>query len=365
LCFYTEIFSVGCAMKIKAWQLGLAGLGVSVSMALAGQTLPLGSEPSSIRFPSSPTPPVRLEPTAAQPEAEDSSAISLLRGFKDSDVKFDLQELMDVLRDRRHEGWVLAAYPDPKTGRPLIGAGFSLDLSARDHPQLDSLNPHPFLEPSSDELWRASGLQPGLLQSILEQFSERARIWSKKRFRQNIRTLTPQITDAEATLLLRVAAIQAIFNAKAYCRDFDQMSASQQMAVSQLVYQLGVNLEEFSQFLTLINSHPEGNEPAAETPEHATAAAEKMHWELVQRSLTQSQWARLYRGRATTVIAMLDPDYAVSPGAAEHRVSAYLRPVVHRRTRRSKPLEEISTRNPGVKAKPGGKRAHTRLKRSA
>ena len=77
----------------------------------------------------------------------------MLEGFRDSDVKFDLNELLDLLRDHRHEGWVLAAYPDPKTGQPLIGAGFSLDLPARAHPQLDPLNPHPFLEPSSAEIF--------------------------------------------------------------------------------------------------------------------------------------------------------------------------------------------------------------------
>jgi hypothetical protein len=58
--------------------------------------------------------------------------------------------------------------------------------------------------------------------------------------------LTPQITDEEATLLLRVSAIQAIYNARAYCRNFDQLTGAQQMGLSQLVYQMGVNLDEFS-----------------------------------------------------------------------------------------------------------------------
>ena len=72
-----------------------------------------------------------------------------LLNFKDSDIKFSLHSLMEILRDHQHEGWVLAAYPDPNTGRPLIGAGFSLDVQATEHPQLDPLNPHPFVEPSS------------------------------------------------------------------------------------------------------------------------------------------------------------------------------------------------------------------------
>ena len=40
---------------------------------------------------------------------------------------------------------------------------------------------------------------------------------------------------------------------RAYCRVFDQLTASQQMALSQLVFQMGVNLEEFTQFLSAIN----------------------------------------------------------------------------------------------------------------
>ncbi len=54
----------------------------------------------------------------------------MLLNFKESDIKFSLPAMMETLRDHRHEGWVLAAYPDPNTGRPLIGAGFSLDVQA-------------------------------------------------------------------------------------------------------------------------------------------------------------------------------------------------------------------------------------------
>ncbi|HXP11149.1 MAG TPA: hypothetical protein VN828_21770, partial [Acidobacteriaceae bacterium] len=64
----------------------------------------------------------------------DNGAQQLLT-FRDSDIKFGLQSMMDILRDHQHEGWVLAAYPDPTTHRPLIGAGFSLDVLETPHPQ--------------------------------------------------------------------------------------------------------------------------------------------------------------------------------------------------------------------------------------
>lgn len=253
-------------------------------------------------------------------------AVQQLLAFKDSDVKFSLQNLMSILSDRRHEGWVLAAYPDPKTGRPLIGAGFSLDLPAREHPQRDPLNPRPFLEPSSAQLWQAAGLDSERLQSILDQYSDHLAAWSKRRYRNKIRTLAPQITNEEATLLLRISAIQSIYNAKAYCRSFDSLTSSQQLALSQLVYQMGVNLEEFSQFLNLINNNS-GNS----LPSESSAGPDAEYWTAVQHSLIQSQWATLYRVRAVSVIAMLDPQYFDDPAAAERRVSATLRPaVVHR-----------------------------------
>ncbi len=100
-----------------------------------------------------------VQDLAASPSAM-TPATEALIAFKDSEVKFSVEELMDILTDKRHEGWVLAAYPDPKTSRPLIGAGFTLDLEAREHPQPDPKNPHPFYEPSSAELWQAAGLEP-------------------------------------------------------------------------------------------------------------------------------------------------------------------------------------------------------------
>lgn len=247
------------------------------------------------------------------------AAQELLR-FRESDIKFKVSELMDILQDRRHEGWVLAAYPDPKTSQALIGAGFSLDLPAREHSQRDPLNPHLFLEPSSAELWAAAGLEPARLQRMLAEYNDRLTTWGKRDFRSQIRVLPPQITDEEANALLRIGVIQAIYNAQGYCRHFDQLTASQQMAMSQLVYQMGINLEEFRTFLNLINRDGDAGKMAVDAA----------YWRTVQQTLVQSQWARLYRVRARAVIAMLNPHYQLDPSGAEHGVGTMLRPTVMR-----------------------------------
>jgi hypothetical protein len=335
------------------------GLALSLIAApLAGQTIPsLALTPQAAVQAAAPfSAPARSGLAAAAPVPQAiPHAVEELRSFRASDVKFDLGDLMETLRDRRHEGWVLAAYPDPKTAQPLIGAGVTLDLPERDHPQTDPMNPHGFIEPSSAELWQAAGLDPKRLDTILAEYNHRLAAWSKKGFRRKIATLTPQITDEDAAQLLRVSAIQAIYNAKGYCRDFDRLTASQQMALSQLVYQMGVNLAEFSQFLELINHYAEsqasresgtGNENGSDSRSDAAAIAlgtaqlarsaflsEAEYWKAVQKSLVESQWARLYRMRAVSVIAMLDPLYGSAPGVAEQRVGAMLRPAaVHRRS---------------------------------
>ncbi len=307
----------------------MAALALAAALPVFGQNAPSPPVP-----PADPAAAVLAPLTAPTvPAAPEAAAIPAsvqpLLDFRTSDIRFSLGDLMDLLRDRRHEGWVLAAYPDPKTGRPLIGAGFSLDLPEREHPQTDPLNPHAFVEPSSAQLWQAAGLDPALLQQVLDQFDEHlAKFRTTRHYRRKIAVLDPQITDDQAAALLRIAAIQAIVNARAWCRDFDQLTGPQQMAVSQLVYQIGVNLGQFSTFLSLLNNDPA---PA----ESATAGLE--HWHDVQRSLMQSQWARLYRVRAVAVIAMLDPGYLDNPSASEARIAAVLRPVRHRRRHHGRP----------------------------
>jgi GH24 family phage-related lysozyme (muramidase) len=220
---------------------------------------------------------------------------------------------------------VLAAYPDPNTGRPLIGAGFSLDVPAVVHPQRDPFNPHPFVEPSSADLWQAAGLAPDRLQQILVQFDHNVTVWSPKTYRRKIihHTLTPQLTEEEATQLLRISALQAIYNARAYCRGFDQLTGSQQMALSQLVFQMGTNLEQFVQFLDALNDNDNARE-LAQLDGYMESYPE--HWKTVQGTLIDSQWARRYSSRAAAVIAMFDPEYSRGPNEAEQRIEATLRP---------------------------------------
>ena len=286
-----------------------------------------------------------------------------LLDFRDFDIKFSLDRLMDILRDHQHEGWVLAAYPDPITRRPLIGAGFSLDVQATPHAQRDPLNPHRFVEPSAAQLWQAAGLPPDRLQQILDQFDRNANAWTAKQYRRKVirRTLTPQLTEEEATPLLRISAIQAVYNARAYCRGFDRLTGPQQMALSQLVFQMGTNLESFVEFLGALNDENDIRElPLLD----GYMETDTEHWRTVQSTLIDSQWARRYTVRAGTVIAMFDPNYNQEPVAAEQRVVAILRPPVEYRSKshpsvtlRVASYSKHSSRSHGRKA------AHSQAKR--
>jgi hypothetical protein len=313
----------------------------------AGQVSPaaaveLSPQAQSLDSPSAFLTPQNLSPENPAPSLPGDGAQQLL-DFKNSDIKFNLQSFMDILRDHRHEGWVLAAYPDPKTSRPLIGAGFSLDVQATEHPQRDPLNPHSFVELSSAQLWQAAGLAPDRLQQILDQYNRDLSAWTTRKYRRKIikHTLTPELTEEEATRLLRISAIQAIYNARAYCPDFDQLTAPQQMALSQLVFQMGVNLEEFVDFLGALNDR-DGSRELPRLDGYIETDAE--HWRTVQRTLIDSQWARQYRGRAATVIAMFDPQYVQDSGAAQLRVAAVLRPPEeHRRRNRSRATLRVAS----------------------
>jgi hypothetical protein len=315
-----------------------------LAMAAHGARLAGQISPSASGEQSAPVPALRSSSTAPAPNSLppvdpalslSSPASQPLFDFKDSDIKFNLSRLMSTLRDSRHEGWVLTAYPDPNTSRPLIGAGFSLDVTTTEHIQRDPLNPNQFIEPSSTQLWQAAGLDPERLQKILDQFDRNLKVWKKKNYRKKIQAhvLPPQITEDEATQLLRISAIQAIHNARAYCRDFDWLTASEQMALSQLVFQMGVNLEEFVEFLAALNDSVNSTDTAQ--PDDGIHTAEVEHWKTIQRTLIESQWARRYTNRAAAVIAMFDPDYVNDPKGAERRVEATLRPPARHRGKKS------------------------------
>ena len=279
------------------------------------------------------TPAASLPVKAGPP---DGTAVTRLQAFRRSDVKFSMDDLVDILQDKRHEGWVLTAYPDPHTAQPLIGAGFSLDLPERVHAQRDSLNLNTFLEPSSAELWQAAGLEPEKLKGILAVFYKRLDSWGKEDFRSQMRTLDPQISETDAQALTRIGVVQAAINAKAYCRYFAQLTASQQMGLTQLVYQMGVNMEEFTTFLGLINRQK--TDDAGNTFAVTPGAA---YWHDVQMSLLDSRWAKAYKDRATAVVAMFDPRYAASSAAAERKVYLVLNPPRrHVRGRRGGSLRE-------------------------
>jgi GH24 family phage-related lysozyme (muramidase) len=306
-------------MTIPRQRLLLPIVSLAMAASAAAQILP-----APVQFSAAPSVSLTLQGFSAENPAPRDGAQVLL-DFKDHDVKFSLASMMEILRDHRHEGWVLAAYPDPNTGRPLIGAGFSLDVPGAVHPQRDPFNPHPFVEPSSAELWQAAGLAPDRLQQILAQFDHNVTVWSPKTYRRKIihHTLTPQLTEEEATQLLRISALQAIYNARAYCRGFDQLTGSQQMALSQLVFQMGTNLEQFVQFLDALNDNDNARE-LAQLDGYMESYPE--HWKTVQGTLIDSQWARRYSSRAAAVIAMFDPEYSRGPNEAEQRIEASLRP---------------------------------------
>jgi hypothetical protein len=350
--------------KLAIFVIGLAAL----ASAAVGQTAPvINKQPETVaaqKLPLEKQGPLLYGIYGLAPRF--SSPLQPLLDFKDSDIKFNLQTLMNTLRDNRHEGWVLAAYPDPKTSRPLIGAGFSLDLPAREHVQHDPLNPNQFVEPSSSQLWEAAGLEPQRLQTMLDQYDRELSAWKKRNFQRKARThaLFPEIDEEDAVKLLRISTIQAIHNARAYCRNFDQLTGPQQMALTQLVFQMGVNLEEFTQFLSVINTPTPGaissgvtatasvnnavsagTIPASYSPDHTYAAATAPnveYWNSVQGTLIHSDWARRYSTRAVSVIAMFDPTYNVAPWEAEAKVRAEVHPL-HTHRRRAATVRTAST----------------------
>ncbi len=94
---------------------GVAALTLVLTMALGLPALSQAVPGTDAITPATPVQ-VAVQAVSAAPPA--IPAVRMIEDFRSSDVKFDVNELVDILRDRRHEGWVLAAYPDPRTGQP-------------------------------------------------------------------------------------------------------------------------------------------------------------------------------------------------------------------------------------------------------
>jgi hypothetical protein len=120
---------------------------------------------------------------------------------------------------------------------------------------------------------------------------------------------------------------------------------------------MGVNLQEFGQFLSLIN------DGSKTTPADLPAADGERYWSDVQHSLIQSQWARLYRTRALSVIAMLDPQYGNDPSVAEQRIAATLHPAVLRRHRHQRRASLRTATYMRTRARHSGHLSRTRQSR--
>jgi hypothetical protein len=92
---------------------------------------------------------------------------------------------------------------------------------------------------------------------------------------------------------------------------------------------------------------------------------EAEHWRTVQHTLIDSQWARRYTDRASTVIAMFDPDYARNPSGAERRIEAILRPPVKHHHHKKPPAASLRAANESRAGKiPGKKRPASNTNRS-
>ena len=113
--------------------------------------------------------------------------------------------------------------------------------------------------------------------------------WSGKTYRRKIihHALTPQPTEEEATQLLRISALEAIANAGAYCLGFDELTGSQQMALSQLVFQMGTNLQ---QLVPLLDALAIQQRPRTGRTRRLYGGLPE-HWKSVQGTLIDSQWA--------------------------------------------------------------------------
>lgn len=337
-------------------------------MAVTALTLPLRSDASIPRRP-------RPEPVPI-PEGTHAEA---LFPFKDSDVKFRMEDMMGILRDANHENWRVTAYPDRTNPNiALIGAGFNLSVAKDvEYKPGDPQDPYQYndrvrRDPSSLALWEAAGLSDEKLKKTFENFARH-----KKRYGKNNQTafalfdrVSPDLTDEEATRLLYVSARQGVYNAMAYAKDFDHMTGPQQMGMSQLVYQMGTHLPPwmdekgdqhtgFQNFLDTINdtSYRQPQAGGAAPDAKAVAQAESEHWKTVQQHLIDSQWFKRYRERAVEVVAQFDPKYdPYKPQIAEGQVTSLAEKMQKEHWHMESPLPGFVDRQNSAPVADSGKR---------
>lgn len=245
--------------------------------------------------------------------------------FSTHQIKFSLDDMMRDIEN--HEGRMLAAYPDPEGKVALIGAGFNLGVMKEITRDADSdpyrFNGHARKEPSSEALWQMAGLHSSKLHEIQKRMEghleadqqARPSVASRilRRFSRRLaEEFSADITNTQSRALLYVSSRQATYNAMAYSSDFANLTQSQQMGMSELVFQMGSNLEKFEKFLGKLNDPPV---PSA-TPEEV-----RQHWRDVQSELVDSAWFKTYHKRAVRVTAMMDPNYDFyNPAIAEAKV---------------------------------------------
>lgn len=261
--------------------------------------------------------------TAASVEARKLSPESLFSDV-DKHIKFDVRELAEQLRSKKHEDWRLVAYTDPahKPEAPIydIGAGFNLSIPT-DKIRGEEGDLYKFnrtrIEPASKSLWLAAGLSADKFDETIKRVQERVAQFGHD-YRKNFPLFKAlhedpaqhDISEADAEKLLMISIRHAAHNAMAYAKDFPSMTKHQQMAMTAIVYQIGSNLEQFEKTLTAMNNNEKLDRMRASgaSPKEI-AREEKAHWKNVANLFSQSDWARKHKARASRVLAWLDPEY--------------------------------------------------------
>lgn len=282
------------------------------------------AEAASVTVSAAPAEPAKPEPVAPQAQP--------LFADVDKHIKFDVRELAEQLRSKKHEDWRLVAYTDPahKPEAPIydIGAGFNLSIPT-DKVRGEAGDLYKFhrtrIEPASKSLWLAAGLSGEKFDATIKRVQERVKLFGDD-YRKNFPLFKAlhedpthhDISEADAEKLLMISIRHAAHNAMGYAKDFPSMTKHQQMAMTAIVYQIGSNLEQFEKTLTAMNNNDKLDRmKASGAPPKEIAREEKTHWQNVAKLFSQSDWARKHKARAARVLAWLDPEYGQEKSLAQ------------------------------------------------